>query len=365
MLTAWLTASAASVSHAGPTYRSPVNLAFSPDGSRLAVADPTWGGVVIIDPQKRSVLHELPLQGDPSYVTWNGNGKILVSEGKLGTIAEVSADGTFVRRLEVAKRAAGLVVTSDLKTLLVCDRGLNAVVWVDLDQGAVSNRVDVVREPNYIALTSDDQYAVVGNKLPPSEDARLTEHGADVSIIELDSASVRNVRLPGGSSIVRQVAIPRDNPKYAYVIHQLGRANTMVTQLDRGWVMTNAASIINIADGTWYSTFLFDKLGLGAANPWGVAVAPDGSKLFATLAGISELATVDLKGLHQLVVADETLRNNLAKRRERLDEWTLTLQQHGLDSVEREVDWLSQLIDQEIDGSAVNPTSTGDEPASK
>lgn len=60
-----------------------------------------------------------------------------------------------------------------------------------------------------------------------------------------------------------------------------------------------------------------------------------------------------------------TLRNNLTKRRERLDEWTLTLQQHGLDSVEREVDWLSQLIDQEIDGSAVNPTSTGDEPASK
>jgi DNA-binding PadR family transcriptional regulator len=50
-----------------------------------------------------------------------------------------------------------------------------------------------------------------------------------------------------------------------------------------------------------------------------------------------------------------TLRNTMAKRRERLDEWTLTLQQHGLDSVEREVDWLSQLIDQEIDG---NPPSS-------
>ena len=60
-----------------------------------------------------------------------------------------------------------------------------------------------------------------------------------------------------------------------------------------------------------------------------------------------------------------TLRNNMAKRRERLDEWTLTLQQHGLDSVEREVDWLSQLIDQEIDGNPPSSTSTGTGPASK
>ena len=30
----------------------------------------------------------------------------------------------------------------------------------------------------------------------------------------------------------------------------------------------------------------------------------------------------------------------------------LTLQQHGLDSAEREVDWLSQLINHEIDGTA-------------
>ena len=60
-----------------------------------------------------------------------------------------------------------------------------------------------------------------------------------------------------------------------------------------------------------------------------------------------------------------TLRNNLAKRRERLDEWTLTLQQHGLDSVEREVDWLSHLINQEIDGHAPSKKSTGNRPASK
>lgn len=43
----------------------------------------------------------------------------------------------------------------------------------------------------------------------------------------------------------------------------------------------------------------------------------------------------------------EVLRDNLARRRERLDAWTMELQRHGEESVEREVRWLSELIDNE------------------
>jgi hypothetical protein len=42
-----------------PIYRSPINVAFSPDGPLIAAADPTWNGVVIIDSQKRTVLREV------------------------------------------------------------------------------------------------------------------------------------------------------------------------------------------------------------------------------------------------------------------------------------------------------------------
>lgn len=43
----------------------------------------------------------------------------------------------------------------------------------------------------------------------------------------------------------------------------------------------------------------------------------------------------------------EVLRDTLARRRERLDAWTMELQRHGEESVEREVRWLSELIDNE------------------
>lgn len=42
-----------------------------------------------------------------------------------------------------------------------------------------------------------------------------------------------------------------------------------------------------------------------------------------------------------------SLRGSLARTRERLDDYTLALQQHGLEGVEREVRWLNELIAQE------------------
>lgn len=43
----------------------------------------------------------------------------------------------------------------------------------------------------------------------------------------------------------------------------------------------------------------------------------------------------------------EGLRSGLARTRERLDSYTLKLQEHGLESVEHEVRWLTELIDSE------------------
>jgi DNA-binding PadR family transcriptional regulator len=45
----------------------------------------------------------------------------------------------------------------------------------------------------------------------------------------------------------------------------------------------------------------------------------------------------------------DSLRSSLARTRERLDGYTLQLQQHGLESVEREVRWLDELIASERD----------------
>ena len=52
------------------------------------------------------------------------------------------------------------------------------------------------------------------------------------------------------------------------------------------------------------------------------------------------------------------VRTALTRSRERVDTYTLALQQHGLDSVEREVRWLSELIDDERRTTPVVPPAS-------
>jgi DNA-binding PadR family transcriptional regulator len=51
----------------------------------------------------------------------------------------------------------------------------------------------------------------------------------------------------------------------------------------------------------------------------------------------------------------EGVRVSLARTRERLDRYTLQLQEHGLESVEREVRWLTELIETERRGGPAPP----------
>jgi DNA-binding PadR family transcriptional regulator len=55
----------------------------------------------------------------------------------------------------------------------------------------------------------------------------------------------------------------------------------------------------------------------------------------------------------------ETIRQSFQRTRERMDEYTLELQRHGLEQVEREVRWLDGLIDHERGARRARPTGTG------
>lgn len=56
----------------------------------------------------------------------------------------------------------------------------------------------------------------------------------------------------------------------------------------------------------------------------------------------------------------EGVRAALARRRERLDAYTLELQRHGLESVEREVRWLNELIATERSAGPAPPAPPGE-----
>lgn len=93
--------------------------------------------------------------------------------------------------------------------------------------------------------------------------------------------------------------------------------------------------------------------------------AYDDSNLFGVRLAFFGLTAADvrlriLEGRRNAVERQrEGLRSSMARTRERLDRYTLELQRHGLESVDREVRWLSELIDSERRGAGA-PPSPGD-----
>jgi DNA-binding PadR family transcriptional regulator len=59
----------------------------------------------------------------------------------------------------------------------------------------------------------------------------------------------------------------------------------------------------------------------------------------------------------------EAVRAALSRTRERVDSYTLELQRHGLESVEREVRWLNELIAYERQGETGTPGTPGNDRA--
>ena len=81
--------------------------------------------------------------------------------------------------------------------------------------------------------------------------------------------------------------------------HILARYRLPTSQIERGWVHTNAVTIIDTEHLEALNTVLLDDTTLGAANPWGVAVSPGGDWLCIAHAGTHEVSVIDLPGLHR------------------------------------------------------------------
>jgi YVTN family beta-propeller protein len=283
-------------------YRSPLDVRYAPNGQWLAVSDYTAGVVAIVDVAGAKVAREVPLNGKPGGVAWSADGsKLYVAEYNAGTVAEIdAAGGKVLRRFAVGLRPMGVAVANKRQLLVVTNTITNDVSVVELASGKEKARVRLVREPYFVAVTPDESMAVIGNLLPAGN-AADPQNSACVTLLDLEGMkTIADIRLPGGSTSVRGIAISPEG-KYAYTVHTIGRTTLPTTQLERGWINTNALSIIDLGAKSVLASVLLDRLSEGAADPWGIALSKDGKTLWVTIAGIHQVGKVDIGTLHALL----------------------------------------------------------------
>jgi YVTN family beta-propeller protein len=184
------------------------------------------------------------------------------------------------------------VLSLDGKTLYVCNRFSNNVSVIDIAARKELTRISVQREPVAAALTLDGGFLFVANYLPAGA-ADRGEIAATVSIISTKTNKVvTTIELPNGTTSLQGICISPDD-RYAYATHILARYTVPTTQLERGWINTNALSIIDVQNKQLIDTVLLDDVDNGAANPWAVCCTSDGKYICVTHAGTDELSVID------------------------------------------------------------------------
>jgi len=276
-------------------YLGPWQVRAAPDGATVFVLCKDAAKMAVIDVASQQVIRWFSVPADPHDFVISSDGKVIyvVAGVSHGIVAEIkSDDGAPIRQIPVGHTPGGLALSKDGHRMYVCNRFDNTVSVVDLASGREERRLAVTREPVAAALTPDEKRLFVANLLPLDR-CDSYDVAAVVSSIDTSTFEVHPIRLPNGSTDIHGLAISPDG-KWVYAVHVLSRYQMPTTQLERGWMNTNALTIIDAQKERVFSTVLLDDVDLGAALPWAVVCSSDGQKLVVSHAATDEISVINI-----------------------------------------------------------------------
>lgn len=289
----------ASAATAPPQWLSPNALVPAPDGATIFISCGTASRVAMLDVATGRITHSIEVPPNPTGLALSPDGqRLYVTCGNPdGVVAVVDTRRRrVIERLPVGHTPGAPVLSADATILYVCNRFNDDVSFLDVRTKKQLSRVKVQREPVAAALTRDGKFLLVANLLHngPSDTVNIA---AVVSVIDVNAAKVtKELRLPSGSGSLNDIRVSPDG-RFAVVTHVLSRFHLPTTQLDRGWVNTNAKSIIDLDRMEVVNTVLLDNVDRGASNPWGIAWSADSKTLVVTHAGTHEISIIDFPAL--------------------------------------------------------------------
>jgi len=297
LLTAFLLTATASLNADG-SWLAPSGVALSADGQNLYSIEASSYQVrampaSLADPGKTLVLPDRP-----NALLLQPDGLLMIAAGESdGTLHIVAPDLSAISQtFSVGHTPSALALSPDKQRLFIANRFDDNVAVLNVASGKVEKTIPVLREPVSLAIASGKLW--VANLLPLGR-ADTGDTYSEVSVIDINTLEkASTVKLPNGTTSLGNLTASPDG-KYVYATHILARYQVPTTQLDRGWMNTNAMSVIDASEKKLVNTVLLDEPHLGAANPGAVAVTPDGKSIAIAIEGTHEIMLIDRERLHK------------------------------------------------------------------
>ncbi len=276
-------------------YKTPLNLALSPDGRELYVTCEASDTVVVVDVASRRAVAEIEVGGQPTDVTFSPDGKRAYVTNRLGDSMSVIDVGArrVVRTIAVGDEPHGVLLDESGKLIYVLNASSDSISVIDADTLSEVKRLSASRSPWSLAMSPDGKRLAATNNLSRFVPFR-TPSMSEVTIIDTKRAIVENRIVVPGANLLQGIDW---HPGGEFALITLNRTKNLVpmTRLVQGWTITNGMGII-WRDGR-VDQVLLDEPHLCFPDPADVAISPDGRYAFVTSSGSDRVAVVDVPKL--------------------------------------------------------------------
>ncbi|MBN2316551.1 MAG: YncE family protein, partial [Sedimentisphaerales bacterium] len=277
-------------------YLSPTTMVSDSEGETLYIAEATAKQVAIFDIETTKVTETIDVPSEPTglALTRDGTHLYVTCAGPKGNVCLIDTrNAKLLRTIPVGHTPTAPLLTPDEKYLYVCNRFDNDISVIRTEDGTLAKKIPALREPVATAVTPDGEWLYVGNHLPAGP-ASADSVACNISIFNARTMAFDiDIALPNGSTDLQRLVVSPDG-RFVFASHILARYTVPTTQLERGWINTNALSIIDVGGKKLLETVLLDDVDYGAANPWALACTSDSKLLCVTHTGTDELSIIEI-----------------------------------------------------------------------
>ncbi len=293
------------LSAADRLYKTPVNLALSPDGARLFVVCEHGNSVIAVDLATRTVVGEVTVGRRPHDVACSPDGNTLYVSNRLdATMSVIDAQQLKVTAtIAVGFEPHGVAVVRESviapagRHVYVLNTADDTLAIVDVDRLTVSRKLVMGGGPWSLAFDSTGRYGYVTSVRPrpvPFRDPPKSE----VTVLDVERGVVSARANVADANMLQGIApVPGRN----VALFTLMRTKNLVpiTRIAQGWVITNGLGVL-WPDGR-VDQVLLDEPADSFPDPTDVAVTPDGRWALVTSGGANEVALVDIEKLLETI----------------------------------------------------------------
>jgi len=289
-------------------YASPLEVLLSPDGARLYVLCQQSQEARVLDAASFAVIKDIPVGRVPRGFSLSTDGTRLFVTNSWDDTLSVIDTGTLTvtATWPVGAEPSSVVEDRAGKRLFVANRISNDIAVLDARTGAEEKRLLAGRGSSYLTLSPDGSriYATHIYPNPPPRRTGLENRTAPESEITLIDAARAVVaeRIPlDAIAGVFHVAFSADGR--LGVAAELHPKNLVpLAHLEHGGAFADTLTLFGTDVGKPVEVPL-DELERYASQPFGVAIAPDKSRIYVTSGGSEIVTVVDVPRLLRFIHA--------------------------------------------------------------